>query len=239
MNLQQLKAKYAKGTTAAENVKTTVSGTSTKAWDATKNAAVKTGNYVVDVAPATNRRVNSIAAELNAQLNNHEKELFKHEIMIDMIAQATGVNLPDDETLEAYYKASKEEEAYQAEQATKAEATEEDTVESLAAKLMSHVVSAFKKNGYDLKESEEGVLTASPLSPETQAFVSEQIKKAKVEDETPAPKKKSTRKKKVNNEAATTAEEVDTDSTVVGATKESRRKASGRRRLGRQAPLAE
>jgi hypothetical protein len=208
MNLQQLKAKYANNTAAATTTASvqqpvTVSGVASKTWESTKSAAVSTGNYVKDIAPATNRRVNSIAAELNAQYNNHEKKLFKHEIMIDMIADATGVNLPADEVLEQYWTAEQQRIAAEAKAKAETEAKSEGSDEkAMAAKVMEYITEAFKKNGFVPKEE----VKESPLAPEVQEYVKEQIKSAPKDEEDVNP-----------------ADESTADS---GTTKEARRKAA-------------
>ena len=144
MNLEQLKAKYAKGTEAAKEVQASSTG---KVWGATKTAVKATGSFVHGVMPATNRRVNKIAEELNAELNNHKFELFKHDIMIEMIAKKVGVNLPDDETLFRYYM---EEEAN-----NQPVAESSESVESFASKVFDAVMSKLKKLPVEEAEVEE------------------------------------------------------------------------------------
>jgi hypothetical protein len=227
MNLQQLKAKYAgtTATTAVQTVKTATTGFAEKAWETTKSATATTTSYIKDVAPATNRRVNSIASELNVQLNNHEKELFKQQIMIEMIAQSTGVNLPSDEVLEQYWESEQERIAAEA-KAEAEKALPQETVDSMAAKVMEQVLAAFKKNGFAPKE-EPKEKVESKLTPEQTKHLDELVASGKESEE-----------------SVDTDDEADT--VVAGTTKESRRKAAnekkkgeGRRRLGRQAPLAE
>lgn len=214
MSLNELKAKYGKketvSTTAASITKATA-GAAAKTWNATKSAAVTTGSYVKDVAPATNRRVNSIAAELNAKYNNHEKELFKHQVMIEMIAQATGVNLPEDEVLEEYYAHHLKEQEEAAKQ--QSQTVTETDVESIAQQVMNHVLSAFKKQGY-VPEEEETTNNEESVNTDDEVNM----------DTTPEPE---------SNRNQTAADKFNE------TMDEEQPQPRKRRRLGRQAPLAE
>ena len=217
MNLQQLKAKYANNATSAGVVtKVDTTTVTAKAWNSTKSAAVKTGSFVRDISPATNRRVDSIAAELNARYNNHEMELVKHEILIQMVADATGVTLPEDGVIEEYAREVIKEREAEREAARKAqeaaESKEEDEVKSMADKFMKYVTAAFEKNGYAPKPECPVQFTedAKELFREELGEEEEAEEQVTQDDILPEPEEEEAPKEKV-----------------------------GRRRLGRQAPLAE
>jgi hypothetical protein len=70
-----------------------------KAWDTTKSTAATVGSTVKGVMPATNKKVDGIAAKFNTRLNNVEMQQRVDAVKISMIAQATGVNLPTDEEI--------------------------------------------------------------------------------------------------------------------------------------------
>lgn len=218
MNLEQLKAKYAKGTEAAKEVKSSTTG---KVWGATKTAAKATGGFVYGVMPATNRRVNSIAEELNTQLNNHEFELFKHDVMIEMIAQKVGVTLPDDDTLYAYF--------VDAQASSQPVAESSESVESFAGKVFEAVMSKLKKLPVEETEVEEVVVEeVEPTKPK---------RKGKGSKSKPAPQEAEVIEDYSEEAAEARAKEEALRKKKEQETPKEDKPKKGRRRLGRQEPL--
>lgn len=281
-NLQSLRAKYGFG---AASVETTASATATpavkgkgafafaqslvggqteeksvvtKAWDTTKSAAVKTGNFVADVTPATRGSVKDLAASMNNKFNQVDEKLFEHELYIHMIAQAKGVNLPDEETVKAMYQQylkDQEEEAKKEKEAKKVEAevnTEAETSavsESIVNSVVSAVLSALGKSPKEEVKEEEK--PAAPVKKkfyqpeettveETPEKEEEEAKEQVEEQVKPQPKQRRFKcaekgcKKKVY-------EKGDVCEECASVEEEPKKQApkSGRRKLGRQAPLAE
>ena len=215
MNFEQLKAKYAGNQgTAATPVATTESKPSI--WK-------KSTAAVVGVLPATNRRVDSIASELNDKYNNNSKELFKHKVMLEMIAQQVGINLPTDADLEAYYEEILKQEA-QAQQAAPAVAAQE-------APPTSQVIPASEMT---LEEATAQV-DAEVEAAQARVAQASQVKKDEAEAEALAAIAQA--QEAAAQEQAATAPEPEATATTRAQVREDKKKQ--RRRLGRQAPLAE
>lgn len=196
MNLEQLRAKYGKGTAATNN--TTIEANEStsffgRAVDKTVSGTKTAASAVGGVMPATRKSVKDLAAQMNNRINNNEKEIFKNRLMIEMIAQATGVNLPSDEEMDELY------EEYMVEERELKKINEaEVSTEAESISPIKSITSLFKpksKNGFaDAIE----LLDEEVTEDEEEEIVEEQ-------KEEPAPKEA----------------------------------PKGRRKLGRQAPLAE
>lgn len=89
-----------------------------KAIDKSVVAAGKTVGAVKGALPASNKKVDGIAAKFNTRLNNVEMEQRVQDVYVNMIAQATGVALPSKE--EVIEELIAHDEAEKASQATQA-----------------------------------------------------------------------------------------------------------------------
>lgn len=228
MNLEQLKAKYAKGNKVEKAVES--KGTVGKAWSATKEAATKTTGAVRGTLPVTSRRFEGFVADITDKVVDHDKELFKQGVMIELIAQQAGIELPTNDQLEAYY------EDYTKQQEAEAKAKEPEVTEDVMLAFLDKVLA---KVGFNSKEVIDEVLeevkeeqTESPrerrnrLAREKRAKEKQEAEEAAKKEE--APKKEEKQPKAPKKDKPAKKDEPAKDET----------KPKGRRRLGRQAPLA-
>lgn len=189
-----------------------------KAVDSTVSTATKTGSALKGVMPATNKKVDNIAAKFNSRLNSVEKQQRIDSVKVSMIAQATGVNLPsDEEIMEALDEEDKAEQAAKTVEAvTKAVMNPElmDVIGMFAKKFLG--VNPFDMEGED---NEDGLLQLSKEVETTLADESEIPEEVKV-------------KAKVKKEEPKQEEE------GISAPLKSVKK-SGRKKLGMSAPLAD
>jgi hypothetical protein len=292
-NLQSLRAKYGFGAASVETTAPAAAATpavkgkgalafaqslvggqteeksvTAKAWESTKSAAVKTGNFVADVTPATRGSVKDLAASMNNKFNQVDEKLFEHELYIHMIAQAKGVNLPDEETVKAMYQqylkdqeeeAKKEKEKVEAEVKTEAETPA--VSESIINSVVSAVLSALGKNPEKQKniltsdeELEEYMTGEKPAAPTKKKFYQpeeetveetpekeEEEAKQQVEEQVESKPKQRRFKCATKGCKKKVFEKGDECDTCASAEEEPKKEApkSGRRKLGRQAPLAE
>ena len=220
MNLEQLKAKYAKGATT---VKSEAAGTMEKAWSATKNAAVKTTGAVRGTMPVTTRRFERFASELDGRVSDHDKELFKQGVMIELIAQQAGIQLPTDTQLEAYYQDYLKQ---QEEEAKKAEAQAEVT----EATMLAFLDKVLAKVGFNSKEVIDEVVAKQEEEEEKEETAQERRNRLNRE--------RRAKRKKEREEQEKQQEEQQEEAPKK---EEESKPASkrGRRRLGRQAPLVD
>lgn len=183
----------------------------TKAFDATKSAAVKTGNTVVGMLPASNKKVDGIAAKFNSRLNNIEMNQRVVDVKLSMLSQMTGVQFPtDEEIIEALVEQDEAEKAVQTTQAVV------DAVNNPEMVNMFGMIA-------------EKLFGFNPFNPQQEEVVEEIVEVEDDEEEIvevivepkPEPKKK------------LKVEQPKKEEVVVEI------KPKGRRKLGRQAPLAE
>lgn len=195
--LAELRAKYGKGNTATENNTINADASTSfvgRTLDKTKEVAKKSGSVVANAMPATRGSVKDLAAQMNNRFNNQERETFKNTLMIHMIAQATGVNLPSDEEMdELYEQYTKEQKEVKEINETEALAEVESTTTSTTTSKPKSIRQKLLGNAFDdmldeLDEEEDDIV--------------EVIEEEEVEEQ-------------------------------------QEEKPKGRRKLGRQAPLAE
>lgn len=246
ITLNELKAKYAAKAIASE---VTVSEGTTKAIALpglfgrsvakTKEVSVSTASTIRGVLPVTTRRFEDIVMELNEKHNNQDLESFKNKTRVHMIANAVGVNLPSDEELEALYV------SYIAEQEAQAEANAPEVTEELSDSTINKLAQAVAKmmdNAEDLKARRRAAATQK--QEEVLLKTDEDLEEYMTEE--PAKKVKKFQcsskgcKKKVYDKGdaceACISTPVEEERETVPPTKPAK---TGRRRLGRQAPLAE
>jgi hypothetical protein len=278
-NLQSLRAKYGFG--AATTTETTASATPvkgkgafafaqslvggqseqtsvSKAWDATKSAAVKTGNVVANAAPATRGSVKDLAAAMNDKFNQVDEKLFEHELYIHMIAQAKGVNLPDEETVKTMYQEylkQQEEESKQVEAEVSTEAETSTISASIVDSVVSAVLSALGKgqkteeqiikSDEELEEYMTGDKPAAPTKKKFYQPEEETVEEAPEEEEAKAQVEEQVKDKpkqrrfKCASEGCKKKVYEKGDTCDACAEPKAEAKPKGRRKLGRQAPLAE
>lgn len=203
----QSKLNQTAGTVAGATAATVVNNVDNvnKVVDATKSAAVKTGSTVKGILPASNKKVDSIAAKFNSRLNNVEMNQRVDDVYISMIAQATGVNLPSrEEVIEAL---AEQDEADKAAQITEA------VVDAVNNPEIMNMVGMFMQKLF-------GMNPMAPVVEEVEDDEEEEIVEVIVE---PKPKKAKKEQPKQEENVVTKAEKIN----------------KGRRKLGRQAPLAE
>ena len=205
------------GTIAGAAAAGVVNGTDkvNKAVDTTFAAAGKAGSTVKGIMPASNKKVDTIAAKFNSRLNNLEMQQRVVDVKLSMLSQATGIDFPtDEEIVEALVEQDKEDAVIKSTEAVVDAITNPEIMNMfgmIAQKL-------FGINPFDKEEEDDDIyeIEESELTIIDEDEVPEQIKaKAKVKTQ---PKK----------------EEV-----VVEAKGLTGPMKSGRKKLGRQAPLAE
>jgi hypothetical protein len=168
MNLEQLKAKYANNTTVKGNDTTMKNDTAclgmskfgrkaNKAWEATKDTTKAAATVVGRVMPATNGKVDDIAAKFNNRLNNVEMKQRAQDVKIAMLAQLVGADMPtDEEIVEALMEEDKaEEEAKAAEEVLK----QAEAVAPMMEKMMEMFTAMFGKDAAPVVKDEEIVET--------------------------------------------------------------------------------
>jgi hypothetical protein len=196
------------GTVAGATAAAVVNSTDkvSKAFDATKSATIKTGSAIKGVMPATNKKVDTIAAKFNNRLNNLEMQQRVVDVKLSMLSQMTGVQFPtDEEIVEALTEQDEVEAAAQATQAVVDVVSNPEMISMFGA----------------IAEKLFGINPFAPAEEEEEAAVTVISETTEVidEDEVPEPIKQKAEEKNV----ATKAEKIN----------------KGRRKLGRQAPLAE
>jgi hypothetical protein len=186
-----------------------------KAWDTTKSTAATVGTAVKGAMPASNKKVDNIATKFNSRLNNVEMEQRVQEVYINMIAQAKGVILPSkEEVMEALLEEDRAEaQIKQAEEtAKKVEAIADVVANPELTKMLGMLAQKFfGANPFGEEEEEE------------ENYILEV--KETVLDESEVP-----------NEVKAKAEAKKQEE---GVTKPLNVKKTGRKKLGRQAPLAD
>lgn len=181
--------------------------------DSTFAAAGKAGSTVKGLMPATNKKVDTIAAKFNSRLNNLEMQQRVVDVKLSMLSQATGIDFPtDEEIVEALVEQDEAEAAVQTTQAV---------VDAVANPEMLNMFSMIAEKLFGMNPFVQPV--------EVDKDIYELKVDEPIEVEIPEPVKK-----KAEVKTQPKKEEV-----VVEAKGLTGPMKSGRKKLGRQAPLAE
>lgn len=139
MNIEQLRAKF--GVKTNEGAVQTAEAKETKVelGAKVKEVASKTGDAVMNQLPVRRKTFKAYAQATNERLNNVDREAWKARMVAEIVADATGVNVPSEEELDAMYEEfmAAEEEAQQAAEKAAKEETEKEEAEKAAESLLT------------------------------------------------------------------------------------------------------
>lgn len=219
-------------------IKGTVAGAAT-GTEEKKSVASKAVNKFVRAMPVHTGKFEDIVEELNEKHNNTDRQLWKNELMIRMVAQNTGTNLPSEEEMDESYDAyiaglAKEAKRKAQEEAAAAKAKEEEKEGKKPAKKKKGKVDLLAQMRALIEEVEESDEETEVEEPEAQ------------EEPKPAAKPQQRRFKCANpacrRKVAIKGEECGECSVEEPAQEETKpepKKTGGRRKLKRQTSLIE